>query len=66
MSVARCFFLAARKIGFAAAAGGEGFELIIGQFKILLIGELHDLIHIFTVSELLLLFFAQLSKDPFQ
>ena len=50
----------------AAAAGGEEFELIIGQFEVLFIGELHDLIYVFAVSELLLLFIAQLGEDPFQ
>ena len=51
---------------FAAAAGSEEFELFISQFNVLLIGELHDLIHVFAVSELLLLFIAQLGEDPFQ
>ena len=48
------------------AAGGEEIELIIGEFNVLVIGELHDLIHIFTVFELFLLFIAQVGEDPFQ
>ena len=48
------------------AAGGEEIELIIGEFNVLVIGELHDLIHVFTVIELFLLFIAQVGEDPFQ
>ncbi len=51
---------------FAAAAGCEEFELIIGEFNVLRIGELHDLIHVFAVLELFLLFIAQPGEDPFQ
>ena len=49
-----------------AAAAGEEFELFIGKFNVLLIGELHDLINVFAVFELFLLFIAQLSEDSFQ
>ena len=47
-------------------AGSEEFELFIGQFNVLLVGELHDLIHVLAVSELFLLFTAQPGEDPFQ
>ena len=50
----------------AAAAGGEEFELVIAQFNVLLTGKHHNLIHVFTVLKLFLLFIAQPGEDPFQ
>ena len=50
----------------AAAAGRKKFELVFAQFNVLLIGELHDIIHVFAAFELFLLFIAQMSEDPFQ
>ena len=50
----------------ASAAGDEEFQLFFGQLNVLCIGGLHDIIHVFAVSELFLLFIAQLGEDPFQ
>ena len=63
IAICRTFCIAAFT---ATAAGGEEFELRIGQFNVLRIGELHDLIHVPAVSELFLLFIAQPGEDPFQ
>ena len=63
IAIVRTFCIAAFT---ATASGGKKFELFIGQFEVLLIGKLHDLIQVFAVSELLLLFIAQLSEDLLQ
>ena len=61
--------VAAEEITAAATAGGEEFEVIIGQLRqFFLIDELHDFIHILTVSELSfwssLSWAKSLSMDP--